>query len=162
MSRDILFKQEDFIFSYRAAGVLIHDGRILLQRPKGDEYSYIGGHVAAFETTEETLIREFREETGADIEVERLLAVGEVFFPWGKRPCHQIGLYYQIRLKDPAQIPTEGEFHGSERADIDFCWIPLEHLAQEKVYLSELTAHILSGSEGVKHFVSNQLDAHYE
>lgn len=159
MSRDILFKQEDFIFSYRVAGVLIHDGKILLQRPKGDDYSYIGGHVAAFETTEETLIREFREETGADVEVERLLAVGEVFFPWGKRPCHQIGLYYRIRLKNPAQIPTEGEFRGSERTGIDFCWIELERLADERVYLPELTAHILSGGEGVKHFVSNQLDA---
>ena len=55
---DILFKQDDFVFSYRVGGVLIRDGKILLQRPKGDDYSIIGGHVAAMETTEETLKRE--------------------------------------------------------------------------------------------------------
>ena len=54
---DILFKQDDFVFSYRVGGVLIRDGKILLQRPKGDDYSIIGGHVAAMETTEETLKR---------------------------------------------------------------------------------------------------------
>ena len=28
---DILFKQDDFVFSYRVGGVLIRDGKILLQ-----------------------------------------------------------------------------------------------------------------------------------
>ena len=51
---DILFKQDDFVFSYRVGGVLIRDGKILLQRPKGDDYAIIGGHVAAMETTEES------------------------------------------------------------------------------------------------------------
>lgn len=59
---DILFKQDDFVFSYRVGGVLIRDGKILLQRPKGDDYAIIGGHVAAMETTEETLKREYMEE----------------------------------------------------------------------------------------------------
>ena len=31
--KDILFKQDDFIFSYRVAGILMHEGKILLQRP---------------------------------------------------------------------------------------------------------------------------------
>ena len=43
---DILFKQDDFVFSYRVGGVLIRDGKILLQRPKDDDYAIIGGHVA--------------------------------------------------------------------------------------------------------------------
>jgi len=163
MNRDILFKQEDFVFSYRVAGILIHDGRILLQRPKDDDYAFIGGHVAAFETTEQALIREFREEIRADIEVERLIAVGEIFFPWGKKPCHQIGMYYLIRLKNSEQIPLDGVFHGydeldNERIDLDFCWVPLEQFARETVYPVELKPHILRRMEGVFHFVSNQLD----
>lgn len=31
---DILFKTDDFVFSYRVGGILIHEGKILLQRPK--------------------------------------------------------------------------------------------------------------------------------
>ena len=44
---DILFKNDDFVFSYRVGGILKHNGKILLQRPKNDDYSIIGGHVAA-------------------------------------------------------------------------------------------------------------------
>lgn len=31
---DILFKNDDFVFSYRVGGILIHNEKILLQRPK--------------------------------------------------------------------------------------------------------------------------------
>ena len=46
----------------------------------------------------ETLKREFEEEIHAKIEVDNLLAIGEIYFPWGKRPCHQICLYYNVHL----------------------------------------------------------------
>ena len=52
---DILFKNDDFVFSYRVGGILIHNEKILLQRPKNDDYAIIGGHVAAMETSMETL-----------------------------------------------------------------------------------------------------------
>ena len=58
---DILFKNDDFVFSYRVGGILKHNGKILLQRPKNDDYAIIGGHVAAMETSMETLKREFEE-----------------------------------------------------------------------------------------------------
>ena len=44
---DILFKNDHFVFSYRVGGILKHNGKILLQRPKNDDYAIIGGHVAA-------------------------------------------------------------------------------------------------------------------
>lgn len=37
MKKDILFKIDDDVFSYRVGGVLIHDNKILLQKPKNDE-----------------------------------------------------------------------------------------------------------------------------
>lgn len=64
---DILFKNDDFVFSYRVGGILKHNGKILLQRPKNDDYAIIGGHVAAMETSMETLKREFEEELHAKI-----------------------------------------------------------------------------------------------
>lgn len=159
---DILFKTDDFVFSYRVAGILIKDDKILLQKPVNDDYAFIGGHVSALETTEEALKREFKEEIHEDICVDRLFAVGEIFFPWGKRPCHQISLYYKIHLQDDNGIPSDGIFKGydeldNERIDIDFCWIPLEDLKNIKVYPSELIPYITAGSETVVHFISRQL-----
>ena len=44
---DILFKTDDYIFSYRVGGVLIHNGKVLMQNAEGDDgYAFIGGHVA--------------------------------------------------------------------------------------------------------------------
>lgn len=80
MKKDILFKTEDFVFSYRVGGLLIHDGKILLQRSKDDDYAIIGGHVASLETTKDTLVREFEEELHAKVAVDNLRAVGEIFF----------------------------------------------------------------------------------
>lgn len=115
---DILFKNDDFVFSYRVGGILIRNGKILLQRPKNDDYSIIGGHVAAMETSIETLKREFEEELHTKIEVDNLLAIGEIYFPWGKRPCHQICLYYNVHLVnydiplDAKQVTRIILFHG--------------------------------------------------
>lgn len=33
MCKDILYKEENFVFSYRVGGVLIQNGKILLQKP---------------------------------------------------------------------------------------------------------------------------------
>lgn len=78
---DILFENDDFVFSYRVDGILTHDGNILLQRPKNDDYSIIGGHVAAMET----LKREFK------IEVDNLLAIGCVYSVTGKNRVNGTG-----------------------------------------------------------------------
>jgi len=162
MEKDILYKEEDFVFSYRVGGILIHDGRILLQKPLNDDYSIIGGHVAAMETTAETLKREFSEELHANVEVGELMAVGEIFFPWGSRPCHQISLYYRVELTDPTAIPLSGGFFGyddldNQRINLKYCWIPLEELANIRVYPQELVPHILSGIGEALHFVSRQI-----
>lgn len=59
VKRIFYLKMDDFVFSYRIGGILKHNGKILLQRPKNDDYAIIGGHVAAMETSMETLKREF-------------------------------------------------------------------------------------------------------
>lgn len=79
--KDILFKQDDFIFSYRVAGILVQNNKILMQKPKNDNgYAFIGEHASLCETSEEALKREFMEELHADINVRNLFAIGEIFF----------------------------------------------------------------------------------
>lgn len=159
---DILFKTDDYIFSYRVGGVLIHNDKILLQRVPGDEgYAFVGGHVAFGETTDEALVREFKEEIRADVKVERLLMIGENFFPWGNRPCQQINLFYLVSLIDETEIPLEGIFRavdelGNERIDLDMCWIPLKDIPNITVYPTEAKEHILNLPEGIVYFTHRE------
>ena len=156
--QDILFKTDSHVFSYRVSGILIHDGKILLQKPEDDDYALPGGHVAFEETAAEALVREFKEETGADIRVERLLLLGENFFPWGDRRCQQVSLYFRVSLCDETQITLEGSFKAYDELDkqrigMNFCWVPLSELRQITPYPLGIAEDILSEPDTVKHFV---------
>lgn len=159
---DILFKTDDYIFSYRVGGVLIHKGKVLMQNAEGDDgYAFIGGHVAFGETTDETLIREFKEEIGADITTERLLMVNENFFPWGNYPCHQMNLFYLVSLKDESQIPLDRNFKalddlGNERFELNMCWIPLEDVPNMCIYPQQAKQYIVNLPEEIVYFVSRE------
>lgn len=60
MLGDILFKTDEHVFSYRVAGILINDNKILLQKSANDSgYAIPGGHVSFGELGAETLVREF-------------------------------------------------------------------------------------------------------
>jgi ADP-ribose pyrophosphatase YjhB (NUDIX family) len=156
---EIILKTPAFVFSYRVAGILIHDNKILLQKPLNDDgYAIPGGHVAFGEISENTLMREFREEIGADIIVERLVLVGENFFPWGEKLCQQICLYYLVSLCDPTQIPLEGSFRAydeifNKRIDLEFSWLPLAQVNKIKLYPLNIVEHLLSLPDHIQHFI---------
>ena len=155
---DILFRKDDWIFSYRVAGIAVCDGKVLLQKPTNENsFAFPGGHVSFGETNEETLLREFKEETGAEISVGELKWVGEVFFDWGKSPCHQICLYYLVEIVDE-NTPKDGSFIGKEHLegrgfDLEFHWIPIEELSEMEVYPTNAKELLKSLDKGVKHFI---------
>ena len=159
---DILFKTDNYIFSYRVGGLLIHNGKVLMQKLVGENgYAFIGGHVAFGETTAETIVREFKEELGADINVERLFIVNENFFSWDNRPCQQINLYYLVSLKDETQIPLDRNFKaldelGNERIELDMCWIPLEDIPSKNIYPTQAKEYIVNLPDEIAYFVHKE------
>ena len=160
---DILFKTETDVFSYRVAGVCVQNGKVLLQKPANDTaYAFPGGHVGFGETNEETLIRELSEETGAEIAVGDLMWVGELFFPWGKRHCHQICLFYAIEIKNNT-IPLTGSFRGYEHLensdfDMEFHWIDIDRLSEIEIYPPQAVQMIRI--PGFHHFIYREFDEH--
>ncbi len=157
--KDIIFKTDKYVFSYRVAGILLNNGKILLQRPQNDTaYAIPGGHVALGETNEETLIREFKEEINADIKVDELKWVGELFFPWGDKPCHQICLFYNVLLDESTSIPLEGSFWGVEQLEdksfkLEFSWIDIKDIETIELYPIEAKKYLSQGLNKVEHFV---------
>ena len=161
MSQDILFKTEDHVFSYRVGGILVENGKVLLQRDKNGDHAVIGGHVSFMEQAKDTLVREYMEELHVKIGVDELVAVQENFFMWGSKPCHQVHFYYHVHLTDDT-FPREGEIAGFDqldnlRVDLDFVWVPMEQLQNISVYPRGIE-RLLEKQNGVIHFVYNELE----
>ncbi|TNE58090.1 MAG: NUDIX domain-containing protein [Alphaproteobacteria bacterium] len=57
-----------------AKAVIFHEGRVLLLERANGRWDLPGGHVAKKEPVLQALIREVKEETGLDIEVQELLS----------------------------------------------------------------------------------------
>lgn len=157
--KDIIFKKDEYIFSYRVGAVLIHEGKILLQKvPHDDGFAFPGGHVAFGETSDVALRREIKEELHADIRIERLLMVGENFCYCGNLPNQQINMFYLASLCDATQIPGEGTFKaydekGCIRADLEMCWISMEELPKIKLYPIEAKGVLLNLPDEISYFV---------
>ena len=81
----------------RVAGILIEDNKILLiQHHKNNKKYWLipGGGNDWGETTKQALIREYKEETNMDIEVDEFLFFSETISPDKKR--HVLNLFYKI------------------------------------------------------------------
>ena len=127
--KDILFDIDGELFSYRVGGVLIKNNQVLLTKG-GDDYSLPGGHAQIGETSCETIIREFKEETGFDVEPINVISTFENYWNWDGKRCHQLCIFYRLKIKGENQelIPNLDDKR------IKFVWISLNELANIKLY----------------------------
>jgi 8-oxo-dGTP pyrophosphatase MutT (NUDIX family) len=157
--QDIHIKTTQGIFSYRVAGILIRDGKVLLQRTTTEpDYAVPGGHVNFGEASEQALIREYKEEIGADILPVRLLWIAEIFYPIKEGDCHQICLFYLIELCDETQISLEDPFYAFDALErnptkLEFSWIKLSDLDHLIVSPSALGEKLTNISDQIEQFV---------
>jgi ADP-ribose pyrophosphatase YjhB (NUDIX family) len=151
---DISFVSLDKGFSYRVSGFLIRSGKILLQMHNG-EYAVPGGQVEWGETHAEALKREYLEEIGADVNVEKLIRVEENFYSHNGVKWQQICCGYLISLNGEINIPLDGSWLGKE-GHITFHWIPIERLREIAVYPTDIPDMVLNIGNGVQHTVYRQ------
>jgi 8-oxo-dGTP diphosphatase len=82
----------------RVSGILIEKESILLVKhhaigPKGIFWAPTGGGMLFGESAEEALKREFREETGLNIEIKKFLFVHEFL----EEPLHAIEIFFEVK-----------------------------------------------------------------
>lgn len=102
-------------FFVRVAAIIIRDDQVLVHRSEQQGRSYCalpGGHLEVGETTEACVVREFAEEFGVAIQLERLVYIAEGMFMAGRKkpkPKHEIVFYYRAHLQDPMVVVRSRE-----------------------------------------------------
>jgi len=156
----ITFERGRQRFNYRVVGVAIHSDSILLHQAEGDDFWTLPGGRAEFgETAEQTLKREMMEEIRTEVEVVRLLWFVENFFDFEDKHCHEIALYFLMRLPTQCEYHARpGPFEGEEKegeVKLIFQWFPRQQrvLAGLPLLPSFLQTAVQSLPESAQHVV---------
>ena len=79
--QNLTLNVEDYILNIRAAGVIIHDNKVLTHKnTNSNHYCLPGGRVEIGESSEETIKREISEELGKEIQILDYITTIENFF----------------------------------------------------------------------------------
>ena len=112
-----VFRRGDNIFVSR--GYDSHKGQVF--------YRPIGGRIEFGERGSETVIREVREEIGAEVNNLSYLGTLENIFSYEGQPGHEIMLIYDGAFRDPAMNQDDLTVEGRDDGDILYegSWKPL-------------------------------------
>ncbi|NLY21393.1 MAG: NUDIX hydrolase [Tissierellia bacterium] len=160
MSADCCFSNEDYWFRYRAAAIIIKDDKVLLATNEKEDYYYsIGGGVKLGERNEDAVIREVFEETGLEMEIDRLVFIHENFFKGeytnkGKI-CHEVAFYYLMKYDSLEEMKMESLTEGGWKESL--CWLDIDRFNEYKAHPSFFSEHLSPLPENIVHIVNDDL-----
>ena len=145
-------------FNYRVGAIIERDGMILMARNPVESRVYyysVGGRVHFGETLSDAVIRELREETGAECEIDRVACIHENFFTdEGGVPYHELSVFFLIKPNDSLMAIENGRLtdHGPEGEYLE--WIDVKSRKDITFYPEFFSAVDFSKEKEVKHFIT--------
>ena len=119
-------------FLIRACGILIHDLSVLTQEADdargGKSYALPGGHLEFGESLSECTSREIYEESGLNVEAEKLVYVHENFYNLKGVTTHELGFYFLVDLNSEFPAPDTAGYIPSREPHIRMRLVPLAGL----------------------------------
>ena len=127
---DITIDVDDYKLNVRAAGIMIHNGKILVHRNiNSDHYALIGGIVEIGESSDDTVKREIKEELGKNIEITGYISTIENFFEMKGAKYHEIMFVHKIEFTNEEDKKIEYTMKNIEGKDyLQYEWIDLDRL----------------------------------
>lgn len=132
---DITIDVDDYKLNIRAAGIMIHNGKVLVHRNVNyDHYALIGGRVEIGESSEDTIKREIKEELGKEIEILEYVATIENFFEMRNKKYHEIYFIHKIEFKNEEDKKSNNVMYNMEGKDyLQYVWVDIDKLNECKI-----------------------------
>lgn len=159
MNHDMSVPCEEGMINLRVGAIIMRDGRFLMVGNKTrQEYLYsVGGRIKFGETAEEAVIREVLEETGYQLEIDRLGFVHENYF-YGDTKKNFGKLIYEISfffyMKVPDDFAPKCESFTEDDCEEFLRWITPDEPV--KYYPEFFRTELLEPSDSVKYFTTDE------
>lgn len=160
--KNCCFTRGQFWFRYRVGAIIIEDECVLMAKNDIDDYYYsIGGAVNMGETSEQAVLREVKEETGIDYEIDRMVFINECMFQGegslSGKECHVIEFYYLMKSKGTKGVESNC-LNGTVFGELPeyLCWIPIRKLEFMRAFPLFFKNKLLNLPEVCEHIISDE------
>ena len=155
---DITLDVEEYKLNIRAAGVIIHNGKILAHRNiNSDHYALVGGRVQIGENSSKTVKREMQEELGKNIEITGYIATIENFFEMKGSKYHEILFVHQAEFINDEDKKIEYTLKNKEGKDyLQYEWLDLNKIEEYPLYPKAIQT-ILKEQKFPTHKINDEL-----
>lgn len=155
---DITVDVGDYKLNVRAAGIIIHNNKVLVHRNiNSDHYALVGGRVEIGEDSEATIKREIQEELGKDIEITGYVSTIENFFERKDLRYHEILFVYQVEFTDEEDKKIEYTLENIEGKDyLKYEWLELDKIDQYPL-VPKVMKNILKNGGFPAHKINNNI-----
>ena len=158
---DIGIKCDDGTFKLRACGVIVHNGRLLVDKARRfDGFVFMGGHIELGENSRVGVVREIREELGVEVKINKLLCINENLYPLSSGGvAHEVAYYYVL---DPIGEMPDEDFEYTEidhgvKITHHYSWIKLEEAENYNIRPNWVAQMILEGKENYYYLTDQTL-----
>ena len=155
---DITIDVGNYKLNVRAAGVIIHNGKVLAHKNmNSNHYALIGGRVEIGENSADTVKREIKEELGKEVEITGYVATIENFFEMKGSKYHEIMFIHKIEFVNEDDKKIEYTMRNIEGKDyLQYEWLELSKIDQYPL-LPEAIKDVLKQDKFPIHKINDDL-----
>lgn len=155
---DITIDVENYILNVRAAGVIIHNNKILAHRNiNSNHYALVGGRVQIGEDSETTVKREIEEELGKEVKITGYISTIENFFEMKGSKYYEILFVHRAEFVDENDQKIDYILKNVEGKDyLQYEWLDLDKIDEYPI-LPNVTKEILKEDKFPIHRINNDM-----
>ena len=155
---DITIDIEDYKLNVRAAGVIIHNNKVLVHKNvNSDHYALVGGRIEIGENSVDTIKREIKEELGKDIKITEYISTIENFFEMKGSKYHEIMFVHKVEFVDEKDKDIEYTLENIEGKDyLKYEWLELDKIEQYPLWPKAIQ-EVLKENKFPVHKINNDM-----